>query len=105
MFIKGACGSYGASFTSGKRTTIPNVANIELCFKLCRFSPTCFGWTFDLNNLDCILNAEFFATLALSHGKYDTKTNAKISGPRDCSVWRCKIPMMIGDICYMKYDS
>ena len=96
-----ACGDYGAYYSRGPSTTVSNVANIELCYKLCKYTSNCYGWTYDLKTRKCELNNNSSARNYLVNGKFNKDSNAKISGPKDCKVWRCEY--ISGDNCTTKH--
>ena len=88
IFI-GACGKYGAYFSRGPSKTVSNVGNIELCYKLCKSTSSCKAWTYDLNKFSCTLNENSNALKSyMVHKAYHSAYNARISGPKECRLWR-----------------
>ena len=79
--ILGACGKYGGYFDQTPATTIKNVGNIEICYKICRDTGTtgCQAWTYDLTDRSC--------KLYKNRGNYkivDYNSKKVISGPNQC---------------------
>ena len=69
-----------------------------MCYKICKDVYPCKGWTYDLNDHSCSLyNYENslkewqLSDFGYSSMGYNTDTNAKISGPRNCpGLWEKK---------------